>query len=132
MSTFTIFLVLITIVCFLLIIVIMVQNPKGGGLSSTLGGSQMLGGVQKTTDFLDKSTWTLATILILLILASSLSFTGSLSDNDSRLIDETQTATPAAATPAPANATPVTPAPATPAPAAEAPATETPATQNAQ
>jgi hypothetical protein len=30
----------------------MVQNPKGGGLSSSLGGSQMLGGVQKTTDFL--------------------------------------------------------------------------------
>jgi preprotein translocase subunit SecG len=29
----------------------MVQNPKGGGLSSTIGGSQMLGGVQKTTDF---------------------------------------------------------------------------------
>ena len=40
----------------------MVQNPKGGGLSSSLGGSQMMGGVQKTTDFLDKSTWTLAII----------------------------------------------------------------------
>ncbi|MFB0910843.1 MAG: preprotein translocase subunit SecG, partial [Flavobacterium sp.] len=51
MSTFSIFLVLIAIVCFLLIVVIMVQNPKGGGLSSTIGGSQMLGGVQKTTDF---------------------------------------------------------------------------------
>jgi preprotein translocase subunit SecG len=45
MSTFSIFLVLIAIVCFLLIVVIMVQNPKGGGLSSTIG-SQMLGGVQ--------------------------------------------------------------------------------------
>jgi preprotein translocase subunit SecG len=44
MSTFSIFLVLIAIVCFLLIVV-MVQNPKGGGLSSTIG-SQMLGGVQ--------------------------------------------------------------------------------------
>lgn len=76
MSTFSIFLVLITIVCFLLIIVIMVQNPKGGGLSSSIGGSQMLGGVQKTSDFLDKSTWTLATILIALVLFSSLSFQG--------------------------------------------------------
>jgi preprotein translocase subunit SecG len=37
----------------------MVQNPKGGGLSSTFGNSQQIGGVQKTTDFLDKSTWTL-------------------------------------------------------------------------
>jgi len=109
MSTFSIFLVLITIVCFLLIIVIMVQNPKGGGLSSTISGTQMLGGVQKTTDFLDKSTWTLATILIALILLSSLSFTGSLSDTDSKIIEKTT----APATPAPA-----TPAPATPAPAA--------------
>src|ERR1700754_4040443 len=98
MSTFSIFLVLITIVCFLLIIVIMVQNPKGGGLSSSLGGSQMMGGVQKTTDFLDKSTWTLATVLIALILLSSLSFTGSLSDNN-KIIDETAT-TPAAGVPA--------------------------------
>ncbi|RTY73750.1 preprotein translocase subunit SecG [Flavobacterium sp. LS1P28] len=99
MSTFSIFLVLITIVCFLLIVVIMVQNPKGGGLSSTIGGSQMLGGVQKTTDFLDKSTWTLATILIALILLSSLSFTGTLSDTDSKIIDNMGTAAPNTTTP---------------------------------
>lgn len=98
MSTFSIFLVLITIVCFLLIVVIMVQNPKGGGLSSNVGGSQMLGGVQKTTDFLDKSTWTLSAILIALILLSSLSFTGSLSDTDSKIIENT----PASSAPAPA------------------------------
>ncbi len=107
MSTFSIFLVLITIVCFLLIVVIMVQNPKGGGLSSSIGGSQMLGGVQKTTDFLDKSTWTLATILIALILLSSLSFSGSMSDTDSKIIEKTETAAPQTA--------PVQNAPATPA-----------------
>lgn len=76
---FTIFVGLITIVCFLLIVVIMVQNPKGGGLSSTLGSSAQLGGVQKTTDFLDKSTWTLGSILIALVLLSSLSFSGGAS-----------------------------------------------------
>jgi preprotein translocase subunit SecG len=54
MSTFSIFLVLITIVCFLLIW-LWFKNPKGGGLSSTIG-SQMLGGVQKQQTFLDKST----------------------------------------------------------------------------
>ncbi len=127
MGQFSIFLVLITIVSFLLIIVIMVQNPKGGGLSSTLGGSQMMGGVQKTTDFLDKSTWTLATILIGLILLSSLSFSSKLG-NDSGLIDESAgpaATKPAATTPANGAATPAaqpqgaaTPAPATtPAPA---------------
>lgn len=110
MSTFTIFLVLITIVCFLLIIVIMVQNPKGGGLSSTFGSSSTLGGVQKTTDFLDKSTWVLSTALIALILLSSLSFTGTLSDNGSKIIKENTTEVPKAATPAaPKQAQPVTP-----------------------
>ena len=110
MSTFSIFLVLITIVCFLLIVVIMVQNPKGGGLSSSIGGSQMLGGVQKTTDFLDKSTWTLATILIALILFSSLSFSGSMSDTDSKIIEKTETAAPQTAPEQNAPATPAAPA----------------------
>jgi preprotein translocase subunit SecG len=122
MSTFSIFLVLITIVCFLLIVVIMVQNPKGGGLSSTFGSSQTMGGVQKTTDFLDKSTWYLGGTLIVLILLSSLSFTGNNSDTGSKIIDES-------AAPAPIQAAPGT-APAadgkatTPA-ANDAPATET-------
>ena len=73
MTNFTIFLVLIVIVAFLLVVVIMVQNPKGGGLSSSFGGggTQQLGGVKKTTDFLDKSTWTLAIALFALILLSN-------------------------------------------------------------
>ena len=94
MANFTIFLVLITIVCFLLIIVIMVQNPKGGGLSSSLGGSTQMGGVQKTTDFLDKSTWTLATILIILILLSSLSFPGIMGNTDSKIINDKENVAP--------------------------------------
>ena len=62
MGSFSILLILIVIVAFFLVVVIMVQNPKGGGLSSSFGGggTQQLGGVQKTTDFLDKSTWFLA------------------------------------------------------------------------
>ena len=73
----------------------MVQNPKGGGLSSSIGGSTQLGGGQKTTDFLDKSTWVLAGALIVLVLLSSLSFTGTLSDNN-KIIDASQSAAPKA------------------------------------
>ena len=120
MSTFSIFLVLITIVCFLLIVVIMVQNPKGGGLSSTFGSSQTMGGVQKTTDFLDKSTWYLGGTLIVLILLSSLSFTGTNSDTGSKIIDESA---PAAIPSAPA-ATPAADQKATTPAATETPATE--------
>ena len=51
----------------------MVQNPKGGGLASSFGGgvTQALGGVQNTTNFLDKSTWTLSIVLLALILLSN-------------------------------------------------------------
>src|SRR5210317_2078434 len=71
--TYSVFLILIMIVAFLLVLIIMVQNPKGGGLSSSFGGggTQSLGGVQNTTNFLDKSTWTLSIILLALILLSN-------------------------------------------------------------
>ena len=73
--SYNLFLILIVIVSALLILVVMVQNPKGGGLSSSFGGagSQNLGGVQSTTNFLDKSTWTLAIALFALILLSNFS-----------------------------------------------------------
>ena len=89
---FTGFLIAITIVCFLLILAIMVQNPKGGGLSSSFGSSQQLGGVQKTTDFLDKSTWTLGGILIALILLSSISFNGGNAVTDSKILGQEEAA----------------------------------------
>lgn len=86
MSTFSIFLILIAIVSFLLIVVIMVQNPKGGGLDSSFGGSTVAGGVKNTNDFLDKSTWVLGAVLIILILMSSISFSGG-AFGDSLLLD---------------------------------------------
>ncbi len=98
MSTFTIFLFLIIAVCFLLVLVVMVQNPKGGGLSSSFGGggSQIVGGVKKTGDFLDKSTWTLATLLIVLILLSNVSIKGSFAEAESKLLqgDDIETTVP--------------------------------------
>ena len=112
---FTGFLIAITIVCFLLILAIMVQNPKGGGLSSSFGGSQQIGGVQKTTDFLDKSTWYLGIALIVLIFLSTLSFqnggvNGSKIVNDSEVVPKTTI--PTTAEPKPADA-PATDAPTT-------------------
>ena len=59
----------------------MVQNPKGGGLSSSFGGdTQQIGGVKKTTDFLDKTTWILASLILVLILFSNITL-NSESDN---------------------------------------------------
>ncbi|OZV69129.1 preprotein translocase subunit SecG [Winogradskyella aurantia] len=109
MSAFTIFLTLIVIVAFLLVVVIMVQNPKGGGLSSSFGGggTQQLGGVKKTGDFLDKSTWFLATALIILILASNLTIDSGISAESKALDVEETTEMPVLPAPS-ADETPAT------------------------
>lgn len=87
--SYTVFLILIVIVAILLILIVMVQNPKGGGLSSSFGGqgSQSFGGgVQSTTNFLDRSTWTLAIALLALILLSNFAIPRANSvDNESQL-----------------------------------------------
>ena len=65
--------VFILIVSFLMMLVVLVQNSKGGGLVSNLSSSNQILGVRKTTDFLEKATWTLAIVLVLLCLVSSFS-----------------------------------------------------------
>jgi len=108
MNTFTIFLALIVVVAFLLVVVIMVQNPKGGGLSSSFGGggTQQLGGVKKTTDFLDKSTWALAVLLLVLILLSNIAINKGDTNIESKVLDpDTTTAQPLPAVPAQSDTT---------------------------
>ena len=72
---YTLFTILIIITCILLVFVVLVQNPKGGGLSSSFAGGagNQIMGAKKTTDFLEKATWTLAIILISLSLLSNFS-----------------------------------------------------------
>ena len=85
---YNIILFLIIFLSFLLVLVIMVQNPKGGGLASTFGGdSQQIGGVKKTTDFLDRSTWILASLLFLLILFSNITLNSGNEVNQSELLN---------------------------------------------
>lgn len=66
----TIVSVLIFMVAILLILVIMVQNPKGG-LASNFSSSNQVMGVRRTADFLEKATWTLGIALVLLSIVSS-------------------------------------------------------------
>lgn len=62
MSTFLS--IIIILASILLIIVVFVQNPKGGGLSSDFGAATQIGGVQKTNDVIDKTTWSLAILIM--------------------------------------------------------------------
>src|SRR4051812_29807659 len=64
--------ILIIITCILLVLVVLVQNPKGGGISSGLIGSNQVMGVKKTTDFIEKLTWGLALSLVVLCLLAGL------------------------------------------------------------
>ncbi|MDR2938638.1 MAG: preprotein translocase subunit SecG [Prevotellaceae bacterium] len=64
--------VLVLVVSILLILVVLVQNSKGGGLAANFAGSTQTMGVRRTTDFLEKSTWTLAGAIFVLCLAASM------------------------------------------------------------
>ena len=70
MAIYILISVLILITCVLLILVVLVQNSKGGGLASNFSGSNQFMGVRKTADFLEKTTWTLAIVLLVLSLFS--------------------------------------------------------------
>ena len=64
--------VLVIIACFLQILIVLVQNSKGGGLAANFTSTGQSMGIRKTADFLEKSTWTLAaTILILCVVATA-------------------------------------------------------------
>lgn len=66
------FAIIIFIVCVLLILIVLVQNSKGGGLAAGFSSSNQIMGVRRTADFLEKSTWTLAGILLFLCLSASI------------------------------------------------------------
>lgn len=121
---YVVIIVLTVIVSILLIGIVLIQKSKGGGLSSQFGNASSVMGVRQTNSFLEKTTWTLAGLIVLLSIASAYTMP-KVSDGT---VIRTQTSAPAPApanqfgTPAPAEAPAATPAPAP----AEAPA-ETPA-----
>ncbi|MBP7507515.1 MAG: preprotein translocase subunit SecG [Prolixibacteraceae bacterium] len=69
---YTVAIILIFIVCLFLVLIVLVQNSKGGGLASSFSGNNQIMGVRRTADFLEKATWYLAgALLVLCILASA-------------------------------------------------------------
>ena len=66
--------VFIAIVSVLLMLAILIQNPKGGGIDPTFGGgqAQQLFGAARSTDFIEKATWVLAGTLIVLCIVAVL------------------------------------------------------------
>ena len=90
---YTLITVLIFIVCVLLILIVLVQNSKGGGLASNFQSSGQMMGVRKTADFLEKSTWVLAgALLVLAILGSAFIPREVIEGEQSRVQEQIETA----------------------------------------
>ena len=89
---YSFFSVMILICAILLILVVLVQNSKGGGLASNFSQGNQVMGVKKTTDFLEKSTWTLAICLAVFCLAASFSISNK-SENVEEQTEQVQEAT---------------------------------------
>jgi preprotein translocase subunit SecG len=78
--------ILIVIVCIILGLIILIQNPKGGGLSGTLAGfNNQFMGVKQTTDVLEKGTWIFVSALAVLCIVSVLFVSSAGGSNNSTL-----------------------------------------------
>jgi len=74
--------ILIVIASLLLILLVLVQESKGGGLASGFSSSNQVMGVRKTTDFLEKATWTLMSSVAVLCVVATFFISGLQSKSD--------------------------------------------------
>src|SRR5512140_3242210 len=117
--------VLVLIACVFQILIVLVQNSKGGGLAANFTSAGQTMGVRKTADFLEKSTWTLAATILILCVVATATIPRSSTTPNSRIQNQIQnavdpnaiptlpTAVPPATTTTPAPASTTNPAPAT-------------------
>jgi len=71
MGVYILVTVLIIVACVLQVMIVLVQNSKGGGLAANFTSAGQSMGVRKTADFLEKATWTLAVAILILSLAAT-------------------------------------------------------------
>lgn len=69
MGFYTLFVILIVLAALLMIGIVLIQESKGGGLASNFSSYNQIGGVRKTTDFIEKTTWGLAVAMVVISIA---------------------------------------------------------------
>ena len=112
--------VLIILACTLLVLAVLIQNPKGGGLAVGFSASNQVMGVRKTTDFLEKFTWGLLISLIVFCLLGTIILPSSTQSGTQSILQEraenasTLPAPPPTAPPQQGQPQPPQPAPQTP------------------
>lgn len=78
------------IVSVLMCLIVLIQNSKGGGLASGFASSNQIMGVRKTTDFLEKATWTLAAVMVVVSVISAYSLPRTLLEGGSIIMEQAQ------------------------------------------
>ena len=124
---YTLLVIIMVIAALLMIGIVLIQESKGGGLASQFSGYNQIGGVRKTTDFIEKTTWGLAAAMVVIsvfcaYVAPQSASSGSVMENIEvpatnpnnlpgfGASQQKDAAAPAAETPAPAAETPAQPA----------------------
>lgn len=103
--------ILLVIAAVILGFIILIQNPKGGGLAGSIGGmTNQFMGVKQTNDLMEKGTWIFATTIGIICILSAYLLNNTSSSSKGMLIDKVNTTVPVQQQPAnPANAVPFTP-----------------------
>lgn len=102
---FTLFIVLAAIASVLLILAVLIQNPKGGGIAANFSAANQIAGVKKTNEFIEKATWTLAIALIVLSIGSRFVYTQTEEERNA-FLERLEESAPAIQAPANLNNTP--------------------------
>lgn len=123
---YTLFVILIVLAALCMIGIVLIQESKGGGLASSFGSANSVLGVRQTTNFIEKTTWTLAAFMVVISIACA--YVAPTANAEGSVIEKaateqstanpnnvqgfgaTQQATPATEAPAPAAETPAAPA----------------------
>lgn len=94
--------ILASVVAVLLILAVLIQNPKGGGIAANFSAANQIAGVKKTNEFVEKATWTLAIALFVFSIGSRFVYTQDVEQRNS-FLDRIENSTPAAPAPSASN-----------------------------
>jgi len=124
---YTLLLILIIIAAILMVGIVLIQESKGGGLASNFASYNQIGGVRKTTDFIEKMTWGLAAAMVIISVACA--YVAPKSGQKGAIVNEIQVPAVNPNNTQGIEAAPLQAPAEQAAPAAEAPAAETPAAE---
>jgi preprotein translocase subunit SecG len=91
--------VIIIIACVIQVMIVLVQNSKGGGLAANFTSAGQSMGIRKTADFLEKSTWTLAAAILILCVVATATIPRGATTERSRIENSIQNAVDPSAIP---------------------------------